>query len=175
MLIDFCLIFVPFGHYDEPEILRYAITSICPKGADVRQRGGERQRFAQDKGSWRLRPDYGTRLKKDGHDSPHVEHFFYGLPISGFDALGRPGQYSLTVDTMYAGERHCLSLDFGPAPLAAILAALPAHIRQSIEIQMSRDPNTPRQFKFPHPVHCESVAATLGNNVGTTGKDNECD
>ena len=37
MLIDFCLIFVPFGHYDEPEILRYAITSICPKGADVRQ------------------------------------------------------------------------------------------------------------------------------------------
>ena len=36
MLIDFCLIFVPFGHYDEPEILRYAITSIYPKGADVR-------------------------------------------------------------------------------------------------------------------------------------------
>jgi len=37
LLIDFCLIFVPLGHYDEPEILRYAITSICPKGADVRQ------------------------------------------------------------------------------------------------------------------------------------------
>jgi hypothetical protein len=35
-LIDFCLIFVPFGHYDEPEILRYAITSTCPIGADVR-------------------------------------------------------------------------------------------------------------------------------------------
>ncbi len=33
----FCLIFVPFGHYDEPETLRYEITSICPKGADVRQ------------------------------------------------------------------------------------------------------------------------------------------
>ncbi len=33
---DFWPIFVPFGHYDEPEILRYAITSICPKGADVR-------------------------------------------------------------------------------------------------------------------------------------------
>ena len=37
LLIDFWLIFVPFGHYDEPEILRYAITSIYPKGADVRQ------------------------------------------------------------------------------------------------------------------------------------------
>jgi 2-methylcitrate dehydratase PrpD len=34
--MDFCLIFVPFGQYDEPEILRYAITSMCPKGADVR-------------------------------------------------------------------------------------------------------------------------------------------
>ena len=35
-LMDFCVIFVTFGHNDEPEILRYAITSICPKGADVR-------------------------------------------------------------------------------------------------------------------------------------------
>ena len=33
----FCLIFVPFGHYNELEILRYAIISMCPKGADVRQ------------------------------------------------------------------------------------------------------------------------------------------
>jgi hypothetical protein len=32
----FCLIFVPFGHYNELEILRYAIISMCPKGADVR-------------------------------------------------------------------------------------------------------------------------------------------
>jgi hypothetical protein len=36
LLNDFWLIFVPCGHYDEPEILRYAITSICPRGADVR-------------------------------------------------------------------------------------------------------------------------------------------
>ena len=35
---DFCLIFVPFGHYDEPQILPYAITLICPIGADVRQK-----------------------------------------------------------------------------------------------------------------------------------------
>ena len=33
-LIDFCLIFVPFDHDDEPIILRYAINSICPIGAD---------------------------------------------------------------------------------------------------------------------------------------------
>jgi hypothetical protein len=38
LLINFCLIFIPFGHYDEPEILSYENTSMCPKGADVRQR-----------------------------------------------------------------------------------------------------------------------------------------
>jgi hypothetical protein len=37
--MDFCLIFVPFGHYDEPEILPYENPSICPRGADVRQYG----------------------------------------------------------------------------------------------------------------------------------------
>ena len=109
-----------------------------------------------------LRPDYGTRLKNDGHDSPHVEHVFYGLPISGFDALGRLGQYSLTVDAMYAGERHCLSLDFGPRPLEALLAALPTQVRQSIEGQLHDDPDSPKQFRFPHPIYCEFVTATLG-------------
>ena len=34
---DFCLIFVPFGHYDEPEILSYAIPLICSIGADGEQ------------------------------------------------------------------------------------------------------------------------------------------
>jgi len=33
---DFCLIFVPFGHDDEPEILSYAIPLFCYIGADVR-------------------------------------------------------------------------------------------------------------------------------------------
>ena len=37
-LMDFYLIFVPFGHDDEPQILRYAIASIYPIGADVRHR-----------------------------------------------------------------------------------------------------------------------------------------
>ena len=109
-----------------------------------------------------LNPDYGTRLRKEGYDSPHAEHVFYGLPIWGFDALGLPGQYTLTVDTMYAGERHCLSLDFGLEPLETILAALPTQIEQSIRTQLKRDPNTPKQFNFSNPILCEHVTATLG-------------
>ncbi len=34
-LMDSCLIFIPFGHYDEPEILLYENPSICPKDVDV--------------------------------------------------------------------------------------------------------------------------------------------
>ncbi len=34
--MDFCFILVPFGHYDEPEILRYAKHPICPRNADGR-------------------------------------------------------------------------------------------------------------------------------------------
>ena len=37
LLMVFCLIFVPFGHYDEPENLSYENPSVCPKGADGRQ------------------------------------------------------------------------------------------------------------------------------------------
>mgnify|MGYP000223998947 CR=1 FL=1 len=35
----FCLIFIPYGYYDEAEILLYEKPSICPKGVDVTQRG----------------------------------------------------------------------------------------------------------------------------------------
>ena len=34
---NFCLIFVPFGHYDEPETLPYEIQLVCSIGADVKQ------------------------------------------------------------------------------------------------------------------------------------------
>ena len=60
------LIFVPFGHYDEPEILRYAITSIRPKGADVRHKVlRELGRHPGDGAPVRL---------KTGHYGPFVAH-----------------------------------------------------------------------------------------------------
>ena len=46
LLIDFRLIFVPFGQHDGPEILRYEITSICPKGADADTRAPWLRPFA---------------------------------------------------------------------------------------------------------------------------------
>jgi len=34
---NFCLIFVPFGHFDEPETLPYEIRLVCSIGDDVKQ------------------------------------------------------------------------------------------------------------------------------------------
>jgi len=34
---NFCLIFVLFGHFDEPETLPYEIRLVCSIGADVKQ------------------------------------------------------------------------------------------------------------------------------------------
>ena len=108
-----------------------------------------------------LKPDYGLRLKKEGYTSPHVEHVFYGLPSR--DLLTGPTPANILRGQHQVCRRlHCLSLDFGPGPLATILAALPANIRQSIETQLAQDPHIPKQFNFPHPVYCESVTATLG-------------
>ncbi len=35
LLIDFCFIFFPFGHYDEPETIPYENLTMYPKDADV--------------------------------------------------------------------------------------------------------------------------------------------
>ena len=109
-----------------------------------------------------LIPDYGLRLKTDGHDNPHVNHLFYAVPIYGFDTLGYPGRYTVTVNTIYDGETHCLSLDFGWAVLTKILDKLPPKIRDEIKSQLNHAPHIQNQFVFPYPIYCDSVAATLG-------------
>ena len=61
-LIVSCLIFVPLGHDDEPEILRYEITLVCPISANVRQYEVFRsvQLRAVRKPSSGLIPTFGT-------------------------------------------------------------------------------------------------------------------
>ena len=101
------------------------------------------------------------RLKADGYDNKHVEYFFYAVPIDGFATVGSPGRYTVTLDTMYAGEIHCLSLDFGSPVLEKILVRLPSNIRDNIRAQLKRDPHSAVQFIFPYAIYCDSVVATL--------------
>lgn len=39
--LDFCRVLVPFGQYDEPEILLCAEPAACPTDADVKQKDDE--------------------------------------------------------------------------------------------------------------------------------------
>ena len=61
LLNDFCPIFVPFGHYDEPKILPYANTSIRPKDADVRQSAVKAVQCGES--FWRWRISYARTLR----------------------------------------------------------------------------------------------------------------
>ena len=68
-LIDSWFIFVPFGHDDEPGILRYKITSICPIDADVRHDRAEvvhKPRLLSDNGSSYIADDLAVWLKAQG-------------------------------------------------------------------------------------------------------------
>ena len=106
-----------------------------------------------------LRPDYGLRLLRDGQD-PRTVHHFYGLPIDGFEVLGKD-RYTLAIDNMYDGERHCVSFDFGTDTFETILSALPKHVQISIRRDLASDPDAPRSFRID-PVMCKHVSATLG-------------
>ena len=107
-----------------------------------------------------FKPDYGLQLQRDGI-GPQVKHFFYNVPLHGFDVTGF-GQFTVCLDVPYAGETHALSLDFKQEHLAAILSLLPPSIRRDILLGLERDPHTPRSVPFPDPVHCDYICATLG-------------
>ena len=73
--MDFCLIFVPFGHYDEPEILRYEKRLFCPRGADVGQTVTVLSAYlgwAQDRGIIAVNPLIGRKRRSGGRDDRRV-------------------------------------------------------------------------------------------------------
>ena len=105
------------------------------------------------------KPDYGLRLKRDGRDSS-VDMHFHAFAVYSLTVLSR-GRYSTCVDIPYAGQRHAMSLDFGPEHLEAILSRGSPRLRMFVKSQLDQDPATPRTIDFPEPVYC-SVRARLG-------------
>ena len=113
-----------------------------------------------------MRPDYGLRVMREGHD-PRVALHFYNMPIDGFDVLAE-GRYTLTIDKMYAGERHCISFDFGVDILDAILSALPRRTQEAIRRELVKEPHAPKSFRIDR-VSCNHLGALLGQVQ--TGRD----
>lgn len=106
-----------------------------------------------------LRPDYGLRMRREGLDAGTVQHF-YDVPIDGFEVLG-DGRYTLAVDRMVSGERHCISFDFGQDILAAVLSALPRRTANAIRRELARGSDGPKSFKV-NSVRCDWLSARLG-------------
>lgn len=106
-----------------------------------------------------MRPDYGLRLLRDGWN-PHAAHHFYGLPVDGFEALGRD-RYTLAAEKMHDGEVHFISFDFGPDVLETILSTLPTHVERGVREALISKPDGMKSFRF-EPVRFEHVSATLG-------------
>ena len=108
---DFCLTFVPFGHYDEPEILPYTISLICSVGADVRH-----ITISMDgKGAWR--------------DNVFVERLWRSIKyeevyLRAYDSVGETRQSIGRYLDFYNGQRPHSSLD-GMTPDQAYFTQLP--------------------------------------------------
>ncbi len=107
-------------------------------------------------------PDYGIKLKSEGYSSQSICHYFYGVPIYGFDSCGQPDKFSSTFKALYGSDFHCLTLDFDQIILENVLRALSTSERQSIKNQLDRESNKFLSFNFSEPIYCEKIGATLG-------------
>lgn len=107
-------------------------------------------------------------MLRDGHD-PRVALHFHNLPIDGFDVLAE-GRYTLAIDKMHAGERHCISFDFDTNVLDVILSALPGRVEDSIRRELVKGGHAPKSFRIDR-VSCIHVSALLGQLQ--TGRDDQ--
>jgi hypothetical protein len=93
-----------------------------------------------------FKPDYGLRRSRDGI-SPTSDLFFYNFQMFSLTVLGC-GEYSTVSDTQYAGQWHCLSLDFNQAHLERILAKADQQLATHLRTELSRDPLSARSIEF---------------------------
>ncbi|WP_425155453.1 hypothetical protein [Candidatus Palauibacter sp.] len=77
-------------------------------------------------------PDYGLRLKRDGHSSS-VPIYLHGCTFYNIAVIGR-NQYSTMFSMPYLGKEHAVSLDFGPEHLQEILARATIKTRPSVSV-----------------------------------------
>jgi hypothetical protein len=91
-----------------------------------------------------LKPDFGLRLIKDGVPLS-TDHWLYDFHLFSVAILG-DGKYSTTVDRLYDGKWHALSLDFDRAQLDEIVAQADPKIAAVVRDELLRDPITVREI-----------------------------
>lgn len=84
-----------------------------------------------------FKPDYGLRLLREGV-TPATDLFFYEFHLFSISVL-QHGDYSTTVQTLYDGQMHALSLDFNQVQLEAILARANPSVAAFVWAELSQD------------------------------------
>lgn len=114
-----------------------------------------------------IKPDYGLRQVRDGLSSS-VEQCFYDVSSYSISILAE-GQYSTTVEVLYKGEVHALSLDFDDLAMALIMARVPESAFQRVKSEIERDPSSPRLIDLGAGATF-SVRARLGRPQSAKGE-----
>ncbi|MBN2280486.1 MAG: hypothetical protein JXQ65_07900 [Candidatus Marinimicrobia bacterium] len=106
-----------------------------------------------------FKPDYGFYCLQNGI-KPDMDLHFYNFCIFDISIIGKD-QFSTTVDISINGKYFALTLDFSHERLNKILSKAIPQIRNHIENEINRDPNTNRVIEFKQEIEC-IVTARLG-------------
>jgi len=86
----------------------------------------------------KLRPDFGFRVSRLGL-APHAKLTMIGTRLNTFARIDE-SLYTVTVNTEFAGEDHCVSFDFAPEHLSKLVAGLPEELKVLFLSALARTP-----------------------------------
>jgi hypothetical protein len=86
----------------------------------------------------KLRPDFGFKVSRLGFAS-HAKLTMIGARLNTFARIDE-SLYTVTVNTEFAGEDHCVSFDFAPEHLPRLVAGLPEELKTQFLAALARTP-----------------------------------
>lgn len=86
----------------------------------------------------KLKPDFGFKVSRLGF-AAHAKLTMIGTRLNTFAKIDE-GLYTVTVNTDFAGEDHCVSFDFGPEHLPRLVSGLPEELKAQFLAALGRSP-----------------------------------
>ena len=102
-------------------------------------------------------PDYGKAMKGTGLN--RGSHSFYGVLIFSIDVLPEGRGFTSSLEVLFLGKPHCLSIDFGREVLEVILPALPDMVRGIVERFARVKSPLARLVNLPSPIEVNVVGS----------------
>jgi len=86
----------------------------------------------------KMAPDFGLAVSRLGIDS-ESELMLIGARLNMFAKMNE-GQYTVTVNTDFAGKDHCVSFDFKTEQLSQLLSGLPVELKRTFSEALAKAP-----------------------------------